>query len=109
MLLDVSPRDLEFVRYMYQGERPYDHGTIFRNICYYQKQGHKEQCTWWLARLSETCKRDLTQFQRGDEFQLFRDSLYHLLPFRGLWHSYHIGVFHRTLPMKLFEVWPFRR
>jgi Protein of unknown function (DUF3723) len=101
---DLGLRDREYVRCMYQGERPYDHGTIFRNICYYQNREQKEQSDWWWERLSETCKRDLKQFQQKDEFKVFRDALYKLLPYRGLWHSYHIGVFHRTLPMKLFEV-----
>jgi len=61
----------------------------------------------WLARLSESKRRDFLQLQRlaekDDRMKEFRDVLDSLLPFVGLWSALKIGTFHRLLTLRCPE------
>ena len=58
----------------------------------------------WLARLSESGRKDIKQLLTRQDLRIFTHALDELLPYVGLWPALQIGTFHRVINLKCPEV-----
>lgn len=88
----------------YENSKGFDDGYIFQSLRHYQRLGDQAGENKWLARLSQSKRRDLKQLQRSSAFRDLREALDDLLSLPGLWQAFRIGTFHRLLTMRCNEV-----
>ncbi|KAI4228466.1 MAG: hypothetical protein L6R40_008131 [Gallowayella cf. fulva] len=103
---DLSEENKRLIREDYLGASNFCDGDIFRHLRRCSINNDQAERTW-LARLSESKRRDVLQLQKAADkdrhMRKFRDSLDALLPFRGLWRALHLGALHRILPLRCPE------
>ena len=107
---DLGSHALRALREDYSNSKNFCDGDIYRNIRYHQRHCQEEAVGKWLARLSETKRRDLLQLQKMavdcQQMSKFQDALDDLIPYSGLWSALQIGTFHRLLTLRCPEVLP---
>ncbi len=92
----------------YSNSRNFCDGDIFRNLRFHQQRNNANGSGKWLARLSESKRRDVTQLQKMankfPEMTQLSVAFDQLLPDVGLWSALQLGTFHRLLTLKCPEV-----
>lgn len=95
------------IREAYSNTSNFCDGDIYRHARQCNLAGDVAREHLWLARLSESKRRDVLQLQRlaekDERMKKFRDVLDSLLPFVGLWSALKIGTFHRLLTLRCPE------
>ncbi|KAK6428816.1 hypothetical protein LTR95_015037 [Oleoguttula sp. CCFEE 5521] len=84
----------------YSNERAHGDGEILHKIRSCHKRGDRDNENKWLARLTESKRKDLRQLLRDHRFAAALDDL---LPWFGLWQPIQLGTLHRLLTMKCDE------
>lgn len=92
----------------YSNSRNFSDGDIFRNLRYHQMNNNKQEAGKWMARLSESKRRDVIQLQKmalqSTAMSALSDAFDRLLPYIGLWSALQLGTFHRLLTLRCPEV-----
>ncbi len=105
--LGVNEQTKRAIREAYSNTSNFCDGDIFRHARQCSLAGDSIHEQSWLARLSESKRRDLLQLQRlaarDQQMQKLRDMLDSLVPFTGLWPALRIGTFHRVLTLRCPE------
>ena len=101
---DLSDIARLYIREEYSNSRYFCDGDIFCQLRHNQITLNDFEEGRWLARLSESKRKDLNQLQKRLELKRLNLILDKLLPFRGLWPPLQIGTFHRLLTLKCPEV-----
>ncbi|KAI9799076.1 MAG: hypothetical protein M1833_004270 [Piccolia ochrophora] len=92
------------LREEYSNARNFGDGDIFRNIRYHQMRNNAHGERKWRARLSESKRKDLKQFQKiATNKPALSQAFDALLPYVGLWSSLQLGTFHRILTLRCPE------
>ena len=104
-------RDLAVLQWLREGNYgliPYCDGDVYRNIRQCQALKDETGRQHWLAKLSESKRKDFIQMDtravKNPAMNSFVAALDRLLPFAGLWVDYMFGCFHRLLSMHCLEV-----
>ncbi|KAL9616021.1 MAG: hypothetical protein Q9160_009059 [Pyrenula sp. 1 TL-2023] len=87
----------------YENSKGFDDGYIFQSLRHYQRMGDQAGENKWLARLSQSKRRDIKQLQRSPAFKELREALDDLLFLPALWQAFRIRTFHRLLTMRCNE------
>ncbi|KAI9676517.1 MAG: hypothetical protein M1817_000675 [Caeruleum heppii] len=88
------------IREEYSNALNFSDGDIYRNVRRHQRRSERAEEGKWLARLTESKRKDLRQLQTLSGLSSAFDRL---LPFVGLWSAMQLGKFHRILTLKCLE------
>ncbi|KAK5093233.1 hypothetical protein LTR70_004876 [Exophiala xenobiotica] len=84
----------------FENSQPFSDGIIFRELLSSQSDAYTKI---WLARLTESKRRDYRQLCRQQRLSPLLDAFRKLTIFEGLWHDFRLGTFHRILTLRCLE------
>lgn len=92
------------IREDYTNARKFCDGDIYRQLRFSQQQHDEGEEGRWMARLSDSARKDVKQLLVRKDLRPITNALDDLLPYVGFWPALQIGIFHRIINLRCPEV-----